>query len=585
MSTKTTFKRIALVAVAALGLGVLTSIAPASASTALTPFIAGGASTGTPVGDGTATMKMYQLAGANNYASLVVGTATTATLSPNYDFVSVSGSVFTAGTGNLTAIDSAKTTVVIAAAGALVGNQLWVATPTAGTITVKYISRTYSLGIATDTTNQTISIVVGSSDVDAVASTAVVNSGSTTAGATDDAVIAPKGSTTVIANVELTMLTLLGTPYSGAGFTASVSGPGLIANDNDGTPSNIGTSKVATLTFSPGGKTWITVTGDGLAGTATITISVGGTAWKTKTVIFSGTAAKYVVDATTPSTVVSLLGVGHTQAWNLSTVDAAGNAVQATPPIFAVSSDTSILTVDTTTTPGTVIATGVKAGTATFTVCDTALCASPTITLGPVSVKVTNVTASAATFTLDKADYSAGEAFTLTITASDSNGGLADGTYNGMATLTTSVLVNSTTGGLVSGTQNPEFTNGKATVPGFMPQGTGVVTFTLTLGTNGVATAAQGAKLTATANVGSAAVDAATAATDAAAEATDAANAATDAANAAAEAADAATAAAQDAADAVAALSAQVATLISGLKAQLTALTNLVIKIQKKVKA
>ena len=75
------------------------------------------------------------------------------------------------------------------------------------------------------------------------------------------------------------------------------------------------------------------------------------------------------------------------------------------------------------------------------------------------------------------------------------------------------------------------------------------------------------------------------AAADAAAEATDAANAATDAANAAAEAADAATAAAQDAADAVAALSAQVATLISGLKAQLTALTNLVIKIQKKVKA
>ena len=84
---------------------------------------------------------------------------------------------------------------------------------------------------------------------------------------------------------------------------------------------------------------------------------------------------------------------------------------------------------------------------------------------------------------------------------------------------------------------------------------------------------------------GSSATDAAQAATDAAAEATDAANAATDAANAAAEAADAATAAAQDAADAVAALSAQVATLISGLKAQLTALTNLVIKIQKKVKA
>jgi hypothetical protein len=82
-----------------------------------------------------------------------------------------------------------------------------------------------------------------------------------------------------------------------------------------------------------------------------------------------------------------------------------------------------------------------------------------------------------------------------------------------------------------------------------------------------------------------AAADNSQAAADAAAEATDAANAATDAANAAAEAADAATAAAQDAADAVAALSTQVATYISNLRKQITALTNLVIKIQKKVKA
>jgi trimeric autotransporter adhesin len=84
---------------------------------------------------------------------------------------------------------------------------------------------------------------------------------------------------------------------------------------------------------------------------------------------------------------------------------------------------------------------------------------------------------------------------------------------------------------------------------------------------------------------GEAAVAAAEAATEAAAEATDAANAATDAANASAEAADAATAAAQDAADAVAALSTQVSEMVSALKKQITALTNLVIKIQKKVKA
>jgi len=92
-----------------------------------------------------------------------------------------------------------------------------------------------------------------------------------------------------------------------------------------------------------------------------------------------------------------------------------------------------------------------------------------------------------------------------------------------------------------------------------------------------------------TAGVSSASVDVTSIVTsdavDAANEATDAANAATDAANAAAEAADAATAAAQDAQAAVAALASQVADLIAGIKAQITALTNLVIKIQKKVKA
>jgi len=128
---------------------------------------------------------------------------------------------------------------------------------------------------------------------------------------------------------------------------------------------------------------------------------------------------------------------------------------------------------------------------------------------------------------------------------------------------------------------------------GYVCQDAGCTTALTTAATVGTTTTAEtgvGASL-APAGVNSATVSveagvtAAETAADAAAEATDAANAATDAANAAAEAADAATAAAQDAADAVAALSAQVATLISGLKSQLTALTNLVIKIQKKVKA
>jgi hypothetical protein len=128
---------------------------------------------------------------------------------------------------------------------------------------------------------------------------------------------------------------------------------------------------------------------------------------------------------------------------------------------------------------------------------------------------------------------------------------------------------------------------------GFVKQGDGATPAAVTASTTGTTTTAETGVGAAFAAAGinsatvsvEAGVSAAETAADAAAEATDAANAATDAANAAAEAADAATAAAQDAADAVAALSAQVATLISGLKSQLTALTNLVIKIQKKVRA
>jgi len=123
--------------------------------------------------------------------------------------------------------------------------------------------------------------------------------------------------------------------------------------------------------------------------------------------------------------------------------------------------------------------------------------------------------------------------------------------------------------------------------------GSGTVTATISGGQSADAAALIGTTAAAgfPAGVGTAslAVDGGTSsadlASDAAAEATDAANAATDAANAAAEAADAATAAAQDAADAVAALSVSVAAMIDSLKKQITALTNLVIKIQKKVKA
>ena len=181
------------------------------------------------------------------------------------------------------------------------------------------------------------------------------------------------------------------------------------------------------------------------------------------------------------------------------------------------------------------------------------------------------------TMTLDKATYAPGERINITYTAKDAAGNpVRDWTAVATPSANKSVI----------GLAGDIFVGGKAGLGDdageyvYAPVTPGAFTLVLATGT------ATGAEITATATVSDdAATAAASTAADAAAEATDAANAATDAANAAAEAADAATAAAQDAADAVAALSAQVATLISGLKSQLTALTNLVIKIQKKVKA
>jgi len=177
---------------------------------------------------------------------------------------------------------------------------------------------------------------------------------------------------------------------------------------------------------------------------------------------------------------------------------------------------------------------------------------------------------------------------TVTATVTDFNGNIVEGVnINVSLTAGEGRLGNGATFATFTTASNGTVSfdvNGAATVTASIP--TSVSTKTYNLAGYGDST---GTVVTtgAPAGVASASVVTAgnTVTASAAQTAADAAAEATDAANAAAEAADAATAAAQDAADAVAALSAQVATLISGLKAQLTALTNLVIKIQKKVKA
>jgi len=408
-------------------------------------------------------------------------------------------------------------------------------------------------------------------------------------------------------------------------INASVSGPGYIVWATTGTNAWSATgcsgtkSRSADLTATSAANSFF-ICGDGTSGVGTFTIRVTDVAGtvstlKTETVTFYGAVAK--LTATNIYTVAKAGGgtVGvNTAARTAATVipaviifasDANGNGVggltiglSSSDVTVANSNATSACNADTPddaagtnayssggigyyncqiVTP-TSSASG-KSATLTWRVLDPAgdgttyLTATSAITVGG-AIKTS-------TLTLDKTSYAPGEAVVYTVTTKDSSGNTP---YDGQAAFGATATSNKAMNGTLPGTTKL-IVNGKytpSTTALFAPSTNG--DFKLTA-LDGTGLAYMSATATVVDPNATATTDAIAGATDAANEATDAANAATDAANAAAEAADAATAAAQDAQAAVAALATQVADLISGIKAQITALTNLVIKIQKKVKA
>jgi hypothetical protein len=369
-------------------------------------------------------------------------------------------------------------------------------------------------------------------------------------------------------------------------LTATVtSGPGLVAITGENTTYDVNATKgvyaisTAAQVLSLGLTQYVYVFSTGAPGLVTVEIKAGTTVVGTKKIQFFGnpatitaTAAKAVIGAASTAAVVTA-----------KVTDASGNAVPDVT-VYAVSGTAAAISNSYTScgasdATGAVSCslTGVAAGTSAITLTtNSAATATTGISSTPVSVRVSDGVATKVDYAFAAESYAPGAAATITATVSNAAGVMPAGTYT--------VLTAGVTGNYV-------LTGGPAlTVT--TTDATGVVKYTVTVpvGISGDMTLTGTAVTTVTATFGktlivNAAQDAAQAATDAASEAIDAANAATDAANAAAEAADAATAAAQDAADAVAALSVSVAAMIDALKKQITSLTNLVIKIQKKVKA
>jgi hypothetical protein len=612
MSTKTTFKRIALVAVAALGLGVL-SVAPSSAAViglTATP-VNGTATTATSDSSTAATLQVrfFAQTAAVDTASVVFAQdsiptdAVTTRLRMSVLDTATATSVTSVSGLTENARDSATvTTAVTVSAGT---NNTYAAANfavfmdgvlgiKAGTYALTAIVTPYSDGAAGTAITKSISIVVSTASADSEVASAAQTSafiGAAGANNTSDTAISAvaTASGTTVGEIDVTINNAAGgTGIADDSVTATITGPGAISF-NDSTY-----GKAITYSATAGVAT-ISIRADGNAGVGTIEVSTTAGFKATKTVTFYAKAAKTLTTKLAPTNLV----VGaNDSAVAVTAVDASGTNWAGQAYIVASASADALVAGSTTpvacsyqasSTTHWCPVTSIAAGTAKFKVIDAATVALATATSTEFSVTVSSAPAATVKLSFDKASYQPYEKAYIKVSVLDAAGTMlgAKSYTNALATggITTNIAFSGTAPDMTATTvainalDGTDKFGGYLTYVVYMPA-QGDVTITAKGGT-GLPVSGQVA-VTATASVVNSSVDAAT---DAANEATDAANAATDAALAAADAADAATAAAQDASDAVAALSATVAKLVASLKAQITSLTNLVIKIQKKVRA
>lgn len=364
------------------------------------------------------------------------------------------------------------------------------------------------------------------------------------------------------------------TTLSPSPITVSVSGPGTVAIQGAIVRAKSVTESVANSGadgYDPGKLTasaWLI--SDGTAGSSVVTFSMDGVVLRTVTVNQVGTTTAYAFG--TPSK--NVIGVGETASVTITGADSLGTTTGAAS-VWAYSSDTAVATVGTSQT-STVVITGVKSGTATITVGNAATLAASTITK-TLAVKVGAITAKTVAITMSPTAPQPGEKVTLTVTATDASGNaVGDGSRDlfSAAGITTSLAVQ---GATWTQTATVTLKDGKAEYSFYAPTGTGKLTVTATEGASTDSTTKG--SITGSVDVTNAALDAATVAAEAAEAA---AQDATDAALDATTAAEAAGALAQEAVDLVTELSAEVTKLMSALKAQITYLTKLVMKLAAK---
>jgi hypothetical protein len=618
MSTKTTFKRVALVAVAALGLGVLATAPSQATVQASSLTLSAATSTQLTNETSSATAAVATLSFlASNLADTVTITAylmsapATNTKTPVMQVSETSSAVVRDDVlgGSALAVGAEETDQTIsvnssadAATSVTAKVKVYMNSATvAGTYVVKLVPSVSGGGGVIDTTGVTLTITVSANpatDTVASSATSIITTAADTTTATDAVVTSVKTANTQAAgraaNIRVGLLNAAGVATTGESFTATISGPGLLGSET--LDASLGGNAVGRAITVKAGDV-VTVFPDGSSGVSTVTISSAlGKVLATETLTFFGAVA-------TITTTVKIAVIGGTSAvagvLAVSAKDSAGTSVSGIQSFGVVSSDTtkiatvygtSVASYDATTGLYLIPVTPVAAGSANLTVTTNTSSTDTTgVSAAVAAVRVGSKTPAAVKVTLDKSVYAPGEKATVTVALTDSTALdlVGSETYTaifatGGITTSQGLSANSAT---LTGTDIVSYASGGKTYTIYMPLYEGDVTFSWTTGSTtsaagtGLALANQAVAGSYVASVssvsGSAAIDAAN-------EATDAANAATDAALAAADAADAATAAAEDASAAVATLAASVNTALASLKKQITALTALVNKLLKK---
>jgi len=605
MSTTTNFKRIALVAVAALGLGVLSAVPSSAAVSGVTVTVTNGTSTlqtGTTGGKSdTSTAAVINVTGLQGSGDSITVTAAAKSVPTGASRVALLGILDTNTTSGWARTDvddltKMSTTLVLTGSGAYVTDSETIATAaytlaggSAGYVGARFflqlesgtgttIAGTYTYtvtvkSVSYEAAQSAYSSVTQTSDVSIVvadlASASLVANPSfstayigTTTGNTTDSIV---NALSTASDTPRGYLTIKLRNASGVtdGTAARESVTITTTIGQVGTSTNRGRSVVLAYDAS---SVDYNIYSDGTAGTGTITISTPSVTFSTKTVSFyAANPATLVASVPTPNLKIgsnsdSVRVTAKDSNGNLWTGDLYVYASTAADALIAGSNSTpTVCSFDTGTDQRhECTITGNLAGTAKLKVINASTVAAATVTSNEVSVVVNGNAAASVKLSFDKATYAPGERARIYVTPVDSAGKeIAANTYSNLLATGGISTAASLSYGPAGTTQADSLTAVSITTSANASSTTGAragsAVYTVYMPTSG-------ATVTISATGGSSLPLSGQVAVTASATVTD------------------------SGAAALAAVTA-LATTVASLKTLITTLTNLVLKIQKKVKA